>query len=100
MLFQKRTKRVRLSNVAISARAGLIPACDDLADEAEARLNHAVHLVRTMRRVAPYTSRANQGYVLTEILADLKHYCATKGLSSENSMLLRNRAMTSGRYRT
>lgn len=71
------------SKLVATARAGIIPASDDIEDEAEARLNHAAHLIRTMRRIAPYTSHANEQLVLTEILADLRYHCATKGLPFE-----------------
>lgn len=83
MLIRKRTKTVRLSNLVTSARAGLIPACDDVADEADARLDHAAHLLRTMRRVGQYTAHASDEQVLTAILADLRRYCAAKSLPFE-----------------
>lgn len=76
-------KSHRHSKLVATARAGIIPASDDIEDEAEARSNNTAHLIRTMRRIAPYTFRASEGLVLTEILADLRYYCATKGLPFE-----------------
>lgn len=64
-----------------AARAGIIPASDDIADEARTRLRYAASLVRTMRRMAGTSPRATDEIVITDILAGLRYYCATKGWS-------------------
>ena len=80
MPLSRHTKTARLRMVA-AARAGIIPASDNVTDEARTRLRHAASLVRAMRRVAGTSSRASDEIVITNILADLRYYCATKGWS-------------------
>jgi hypothetical protein len=36
-----------------------------------------------MRRIGRYTAHARDEHILTDILADLRYYCATKGLPFE-----------------
>lgn len=66
-----------------AARCGLIPASDDVMDEAKTQLRHAWHLIRAMRRIAASSAKATDERIIIEILADLRYYCAVNGSSFE-----------------
>ena len=81
MACETRQKRTIRSAIVFEARAGLIPASDDEADERKARLRHALHLISMMRPYTGQSSRVPEDIVITDILADLRCYCAWKNLS-------------------
>jgi hypothetical protein len=60
------------------ARAGLIPASDDIADEKRARTEGTRRMIRAAK--AYVGTRASEDQVITSILADVRHYCDLKGL--------------------
>jgi hypothetical protein len=63
----------------LEARAGVIPASDWVVAEQRARLDC---IVRTVRAYAKLLGRCGSDDVaITDILSDLRLYCATKGLA-------------------
>ena len=74
-ILQKKVYRIDLVR---EARAGLIPASDDIADEKRERTNDTARLIRAAK--AHVGTRASEGQVITSILADMRHYCDFKGL--------------------
>jgi hypothetical protein len=57
------------------ARAGLIPASDDIADERRARMNQTARIIRTVKASSGTVSRVSDDRAITDILTDLRHYC-------------------------
>lgn len=76
-----RNIRVRLANSVIEARAGLIPASDDLADEIVALMNHAAQLLRSLGSHMATPERASEQRAVREILTTLLQYCDFKYLN-------------------
>jgi hypothetical protein len=76
---RQQNKRRRL-NLVLQARAGLIPASDDIADEKRARMNHTARVIRTVKSYSGTVSRVSDDQAITNILADLRHYCDCTGL--------------------
>ena len=66
----------RRSALVLEARAGLIPASDDIEDELDARVARIGRALRT------YTERAPgpDDLTITDILHDLRHYCDSRAL--------------------
>lgn len=67
----------RLSARVLKARAGLIPASDDIENELDAR---TARVGRTLRAYAKETG-GRDDLAITDILHDLRHYCDTKALT-------------------
>jgi len=61
----------------LEARAGLIPASDDVEDELNAR---TARIGRTVRAYAKLT-HGRDDLAITDMLHDLRHYCDSKALS-------------------
>lgn len=61
----------------IEARAGLIPASDDIEDELDARTGR---IGRTVRAYAKVTN-GRDDLAIASILEDIRHYCDSKALS-------------------
>jgi hypothetical protein len=79
-------KRKRLSKLISSvaqARAGLIPESDWTAAEVRERKNRTEHINRTIRSYAKLSTKSTDAAVISEILADLRHYCDRKCLAFE-----------------
>lgn len=76
---KERKRHIRVKAVS-DARAGLIPGSDDIADEHKTRLDRVVWLIRTMRPYTGQTKRVTEDLVITDILADLRYYCACMDL--------------------
>jgi hypothetical protein len=72
-----------LPRLVREARFGPIPASDDLTDEAMVRITYAVRLIGTMRGDLKYRVRPTDERTITDFPADLRYYCATKGLCFE-----------------
>ena len=78
---KRKTHNDRLrANLVREARAGVIPESDHIAKEIRARMNSAARLVRTLAAKGRRATRASEDRVITEILADLRHYCDFNGL--------------------
>ena len=67
----------RHSARVIEARAGLIPASDDIEDELDAR---TARIRRTVRTYAKGTN-GRDDLAIANILEDIRHYCDSKTLS-------------------
>jgi len=70
-------------NSVIEARAGLIPASDDIADEMRARMKLTTRIIRTMKPSLGSVKRVSDNLAITNILSDLRHYCDSRGLAFE-----------------
>jgi len=73
------TRRVAL---ILEARAGLIPESDWVAAEVRARMDRTARIGRVVNSRARLL-RDSDGLAISEILADLRHYCDSKGLPFE-----------------
>jgi hypothetical protein len=73
----------RRANPVVEARAGLIPASDDAADEIRARTNLTVRIIRTVKPYLGSRRRVSDDLAITNILSDLRHYCDFRGLAFE-----------------
>jgi hypothetical protein len=80
----KTRKKTRRPALADPARTGLIPASDDITVEAKARLSNATRVIQTMRRSPGCSPKASDERVITDILADLRLYSATRGFPFED----------------
>ena len=78
---RKETSDPRRIDLVRKARAGLIPASDDIADERRARMNHTTRVIRIVKTYTGSVSRVSDDQAITSILADLRHYCNCRGLS-------------------
>jgi hypothetical protein len=78
---RKQTSKVRLSGLVREARAGLIPASDDLARERRLRANRTMRIIRTVKTYSGSVARVSDGLAITNIIADLRHYCDCRGLA-------------------
>jgi hypothetical protein len=75
---RRQYKPCRLNPVS-QARAGLIPASDDAADEKSARMNHTASVIRTVKAYSGTASRVSDDQAITNVLADLRFYCDCTG---------------------
>jgi hypothetical protein len=66
----------RLSPQVLKARAGLIPASDDIENELEARVAHVRRSVRAYGKL----NSDRDDLAIIDILQDLRHYCDSKAL--------------------
>lgn len=78
---RKRMSTSRRVNLLLDARAGLIPASDDIAEERRLRANRIECIVRTVKAHLGSVARVSDGLAITNILADLRHYCDGRGLA-------------------
>jgi len=67
----------RLDPVVVKARAGLIPASEDIEDELNAR---TALIGRTVRAYAKLNG-GRDDLAIADILDDLRHYCDSNALS-------------------
>ncbi|HEX4073856.1 MAG TPA: hypothetical protein VHX49_00515 [Candidatus Acidoferrales bacterium] len=80
MAKSKRMIEVRRARLVREARAGLIPASDDVMNEMRARTNYTARMVRTAKSHLGSVERVSEEHAITDILADLRHYCDHTGL--------------------
>ena len=78
---RKRTGNTGRKDVVRAARAGLIPASDDKLDEKRAQMNCAADIIRAVKPWLGSPTRVSDEQAITNILADLRHYCDSKGLA-------------------
>ncbi len=64
-----------------AARAGLIPASDDVAAEKRARMRCTARIVQIEKVNLGTVTRVSDHRAIASILADLRHYCDWKGLA-------------------
>jgi hypothetical protein len=72
-----RTRRIGLTP---ETRAGLIPEADNIANEVRARTTQTASMIRTVATRLGSLSNVSEEYAITNILADLRHFCERKGL--------------------
>jgi hypothetical protein len=72
---QNKSRRV---NLVIGARAGLLPASDDVANEIHIRTSQTADIVHTAKNHLGSVACVSDDLAITNILADLRHYCDTK----------------------
>ncbi len=80
MTMRKRSIEERQDRLVREARAGLIPASDDLLDDVRARTNRTARMVGTAKSHLGSVKRVSEEHAIRNILADLRHYCDYKGL--------------------
>ncbi len=80
MLKGKRISAADRADLVHEARAGLIPASDCKSDEEQARVDCAASVIRVVKPRLGSVSRVSDEQAITNILADLRHYCDSKGL--------------------
>lgn len=80
MLTRRQQNKSGRVNFVVEARAGLIPESDDLADEKQARMNYAAHVIREAKACLGSVGRVSDDHAIINILADLRHYCGHKDL--------------------
>jgi hypothetical protein len=73
----KQLNNIHCAARILDARAGLIPASDDIEDELNAR---TARIGRTVRAYAKLT-HGRDDLAITDILHDLRHYCDQKALA-------------------
>jgi hypothetical protein len=71
----------RWPDVVTEARAGLIPECDDIEDEISARMKRTTKVVRILKAHARLPTCGSEEQAITDLMADLRHYCHDEGLS-------------------
>jgi hypothetical protein len=76
----ERLIEVRRTPLVREARAGLIPASDGMLDEIRTRTNYTARMVRAAKSHLGSSERVSEEHAITNILADLRHYCDYGGL--------------------
>jgi len=71
---------LRHNNRVIEARAGLIPACDDVADEMHARMSARARVLQSVKSYARAVTNGSESQAVIDILTNLRHCCDCKGL--------------------
>ena len=77
---RKRSKAAVYAAQVIEARAGLIPESDWTAEEVSARMRRTARMARVIKSHASSLTGRSDSMAISEILADLRHYCDSKGL--------------------
>jgi hypothetical protein len=81
MTNRRRRNKARWRELVIEARAGLIPECDDVEDEIRARMKRTARVVRILKGHARLPTCGSEDQAVTDLIADLRHYCHCQGLS-------------------
>jgi hypothetical protein len=77
---RKSINKARRIDFVREARAGLIPASDDIADERRLRTNQTARIIRIVKTHSGSVARVSDDLAITNILSDLRHYCDCRGL--------------------
>lgn len=80
MLKKTQSKKARRNSLMTEARAGLIPASDDVLAEIHARLHRTAQTVRTVNVRAKRVGFGSDRGAIAAMLADLRHYCENIGM--------------------
>ncbi|SRR6266852_7869067 len=83
MASKKLSNDTRRAALILEARAGLIPESDWIVAEVSARIDRTVRIGRVVKSHARLLTRGSDAQAISEILADLRHYCDSKGLAFE-----------------
>lgn len=81
MLTRNTEQNCRRDHLLREARAGVIFESDGVADEIRARAKVAARTLLRLAANAEGPIRASENRAITEILADLRHYCCFKGVA-------------------
>jgi hypothetical protein len=73
--------KTRRIDLVLAARAGLIPESDNIANEKRVRMNRTARIIRTAKTYLGSVAGVSDEQAITDILADLRHYCDSKGLA-------------------
>src|SRR5882724_11864743 len=82
-MLRKQSNRAFHSARVIEARAGLIPESDWMAEGVRARIDRTARIDRLIRSRARLLPGGSHVVAISEMLADLRHYCDCKGLTFE-----------------
>lgn len=66
--------------LAVQARAGIIFESDNRADEEFLRMDRTSRIIHRFKTNLGAPTRVSDDRAITDILADLRHYCDCKGL--------------------
>lgn len=83
MTNRKRVTNADCEEFVREARAGLIPASADLADEVRVRTNRTARMIRIVKTHLGSARRVSDDLAIIDVLADLRHYCDRNGLVFE-----------------
>lgn len=83
----RKSRRIASDSVK-EARAGLIPASDDVADERRIQQNIAEALLKAVRTKANFGTSVADEVVIIEALARLGDYCDRRKLSFDDLSVL------------
>ncbi len=78
---RRQKNKPRRTDLVIEARAGLISASDDTADEIRVRTNRTARIIHTAKTYLGSVKRVSDGLAITNILSNLRHYCECRGLA-------------------
>jgi hypothetical protein len=78
---RRRKNKPPRANLVIEARAGLIPASDDMADEIRVRTNRTARIIHTAKTYLGSVAHVSDDLAITNILSNLRHYCECRGLA-------------------
>jgi len=81
MSVRKQVRNRRQTKLVPTARGGIIYASDVLAEEGRARINRIERLIRIVKNYLGSVACVSDEQAITDILADLRHYCDCKGLT-------------------
>jgi hypothetical protein len=71
----------RRNDLVREARAGMIPESDNIANEIRTRTSQTARIIRTAKTYLGSVTAVSDELAITDILADLRHYCDYKGLA-------------------
>jgi hypothetical protein len=77
---RKQMSKIRRSDLLLAARAGLIPESENIANEKRVRTNRTARIIRTAKTYLGSVARVSDEQAITDILADLRHYCDSRSL--------------------
>lgn len=80
---KKQQNSARHRDIVRESRAGLIPACDDTADERRARISATASVLRAVKARLAIGRCISEELVVIEALVHLRHYCEAEGLTFE-----------------
>jgi hypothetical protein len=81
MTNSRRENNLQWRDLVTEARAGLIPECDDKEDEIQGRMKRTARVVRILKVHAGLPTCGSEEQAVTDLIADLRHYCQQAGLS-------------------
>jgi hypothetical protein len=77
---KKQLDKSHRAALVAEARAGLIPVSDEIADEIDALMDRTARTCRWVQAYAKLPACGSDARAITDILTDLRHYCARMGL--------------------